>query len=58
MSPLLRGIGGRYLNDNAEATPVDERPTDPAVLGARVARYALDPEGAERLWAVSEQFLR
>ena len=58
VSPLLEGIGGRYLNDNAEATTVSERPTDPAVLVTTVARYALDPEGADRLWVLSEEFLR
>jgi NAD(P)-dependent dehydrogenase (short-subunit alcohol dehydrogenase family) len=58
VSPLLKGIGGRYFNDNIEATPVDERPADPAVLVGTVANYALDPAGAERLWAASEQFLR
>lgn len=58
VSPLLRGIGGRYFNDNTEATPVDVRPEDPAVLVTTVANYALDPEGADRLWAASERFLR
>jgi NAD(P)-dependent dehydrogenase (short-subunit alcohol dehydrogenase family) len=57
VSPLLDGIGGRYFNDNAEATVVDERPADPAVLVGTVARYALDPEGAERLWVASRRFL-
>jgi NAD(P)-dependent dehydrogenase (short-subunit alcohol dehydrogenase family) len=57
VSPLLEGVGGRYFNDNAEAFVVDERLTDPAVLVDTVARYALDPENADRLWTVSEQFL-
>jgi len=57
VSPLVGGVGGRYFNDNAEAEVVDERPTDPAVLVTTVARYALDPEGADRLWALSERFL-
>ncbi|WP_420367487.1 SDR family NAD(P)-dependent oxidoreductase [Curtobacterium sp. L1-20] len=57
VSPLLEGIGGRYFNDNAEASVADERLTDPAVLVDTVARYALDPENAERLWTASEQFL-
>jgi NAD(P)-dependent dehydrogenase (short-subunit alcohol dehydrogenase family) len=56
-SPLLDGIGGRYFNDNVEAMPVDERPTDPNVLPTTVARYALDPDAADRLWDVSERFL-
>ena len=58
VSPLLEGIGGRYFNDNIEATTVDERHADPTVLVGTVARYALDPDDAERLWAASEQFLR
>jgi NAD(P)-dependent dehydrogenase (short-subunit alcohol dehydrogenase family) len=58
VSPLLEGVGGRYFNDNTEATVVDERPADPEVLVATVARYALDPDAADRLWTSSEQFLR
>lgn len=58
VSPLLEGIGSRYFNDNAEATVVDARPADPAVLVGTVAQYALDPEGADRLWSASEAFLR
>lgn len=57
VSPLLERIGGRYFNDNTEATPVDERPVDPQQLVTTVATYALDPEGADRLWNVSERFL-
>jgi NAD(P)-dependent dehydrogenase (short-subunit alcohol dehydrogenase family) len=57
VSPLLERIGGRYFNDNTEATPVDERPVDPQQLVRTVATYALDPEGADRLWNVSERFL-
>jgi NAD(P)-dependent dehydrogenase (short-subunit alcohol dehydrogenase family) len=49
-SPALAGVGGRYFEDCAEAPVVDRRPEGGA--GA-VARYALDPEGAERLWEVS-----
>ena len=58
LSPLLDGIGGRYFNDNAEATVVSERPADPEVLVTTVAQYALDPDAADRLWALSENFLR
>lgn len=57
-SPLLEGIGGRYFNDNTEADVVDERPADPATLGRSVARYALDPEGADRLWSLSNAMLQ
>ena len=48
-SPLLEGIGGRYLEDVAEAPVVPRR--DPLARG--VAGYALDPVNAERLWDVS-----
>jgi NAD(P)-dependent dehydrogenase (short-subunit alcohol dehydrogenase family) len=46
-SPLLDGVGGRYLENCNEAEP--NRP------GTRfgVAPHALDPEAAERLWRVS-----
>ncbi|MDA0181135.1 SDR family NAD(P)-dependent oxidoreductase [Solirubrobacter phytolaccae] len=47
-SPDLEGIGGRYYEDVAEAYVVDRREE----LG--VARYALDPDNADRLWALSE----
>src|SRR4051794_6024346 len=57
VSPLLQNIGGRYFNDNTEATPTDERPTDTGILASTVARYALDPDGADRLWTVSQRFL-
>lgn len=56
-SDLLGGVGGRYFNDNAEAVVVDERPADPKVLVGTVAAYALDPDGAERLWGISEALL-
>jgi NAD(P)-dependent dehydrogenase (short-subunit alcohol dehydrogenase family) len=52
-SPLLAGVVGRYFENCQEADP-----DDPAAAGtdaAGVAAYALDPEAAERLWAVSEQ---
>jgi NAD(P)-dependent dehydrogenase (short-subunit alcohol dehydrogenase family) len=50
-SPLLAGIGGRYFEDCQEAGP--HQP------GTRrgVAAYALDPEAAARLWAVSVDML-
>ncbi|RDH77743.1 SDR family NAD(P)-dependent oxidoreductase [Mycolicibacterium moriokaense] len=49
-SPLLEGIGGRYFEDCNEACIVDRR-GDPGAGG--VARYALDPANAERLWDIS-----
>jgi NAD(P)-dependent dehydrogenase (short-subunit alcohol dehydrogenase family) len=53
VSPLLEGVGGRYFVDCNEAETVDRRTGN---LGG-VARYALDPANAERLWTVSEQLL-
>ena len=44
----LEGVGGLYLEDCAQALPFDrERPF------SGVLPHALDPEGAERLWALS-----
>ena len=45
----LEGVGGLYLENLAEAEPYQP--------GARfgVAPHALDPEAAERLWALSEE---
>jgi NAD(P)-dependent dehydrogenase (short-subunit alcohol dehydrogenase family) len=54
VSPLLEGIGGRYFVDCNEAETVDRRT---GTLGG-VARYALDPMNAERLWDVSEKLVR
>ncbi|MEU0795828.1 SDR family NAD(P)-dependent oxidoreductase [Amycolatopsis sp. NPDC005961] len=54
-SPLLDGIGGRYFADCEETATIDRRGEAPPLHG--VARYALDPEGAERLWALSETLL-
>ena len=53
VSPWLEGVGGRYFVDCNEAETVDRRTGN---LGG-VARYALDPANAERLWTVSEQLL-
>jgi NAD(P)-dependent dehydrogenase (short-subunit alcohol dehydrogenase family) len=52
-SPLLEGIGGRYFADCNESPTVDRRT---GTLDG-VARYALDPSNAERLWDLSEQLL-
>jgi NAD(P)-dependent dehydrogenase (short-subunit alcohol dehydrogenase family) len=46
-SPLLEGVGGRYFEDCNEAGP-----HQPGTRSG-VARYALDPEAATRLWQVS-----
>lgn len=54
-SPQLDGIGGRYFNDNQEAVRVDRRPADITELVNSVATYALDPDVAERLWALATE---
>ena len=46
----LEGVGGLYLENLAEAVPFD--PADPY---QGVMPHALDPESAERLWALSEE---
>jgi NAD(P)-dependent dehydrogenase (short-subunit alcohol dehydrogenase family) len=46
-SPLLDGVGGRYFEDCNEAEP-----NEPGTRRG-VAAYALDPEAAALLWAVS-----
>ena len=48
-SPLLEGIGGRYLEDNNEAVVVP----DGNGWRSGVAPYALDRDNAERLWKLS-----
>lgn len=49
VGPELKGVGGLYLEDCAQAPPwSQENPM------AGVMPYALDPDGAERLWALSE----
>ena len=53
ISPLLDGIGGRYFVDCNETETIDKR--SGTLHG--VARYALDPANAERLWNVSEALL-
>ncbi|WP_329565246.1 SDR family NAD(P)-dependent oxidoreductase [Streptomyces sp. NBC_01361] len=52
-SPTVEGLTGRYFEDCAEAKPVTQR----AGAVAGVAPYALDPDNAARLWAVSEAFV-
>jgi NAD(P)-dependent dehydrogenase (short-subunit alcohol dehydrogenase family) len=53
VSPLLEGVGGRYFADCNEAEVLDRRS---GTLDG-VARYAVDPDNAERLWTVSEGLL-
>jgi NAD(P)-dependent dehydrogenase (short-subunit alcohol dehydrogenase family) len=49
-SPTVEGVSGRYFEDCNEARVVDRR-GQPGSGG--VARYALDPSNAERLWELS-----
>ncbi|MFI1397425.1 SDR family NAD(P)-dependent oxidoreductase [Streptomyces sp. NPDC020681] len=51
-SPLLDGIGGRYFDDCKEAETVDR-----LTYFRGVAPFAFDPEGAQRLWTLSESLL-
>jgi hypothetical protein len=53
-SPDLDGVGGRYYEDCRAAEVVDRRE---GYAAAGVARYALDPRGAERLWEESLRML-
>jgi NAD(P)-dependent dehydrogenase (short-subunit alcohol dehydrogenase family) len=53
-SPSVESIGGRYFEDCNEAPVVDKRPEAGT---AGVARYALDPANAERLWDVSLELI-
>jgi NAD(P)-dependent dehydrogenase (short-subunit alcohol dehydrogenase family) len=52
-SPHLAGVSGRYFEDCGEAAVLDARPAD----FRGVARYAMDPENAARLWAVGSDLL-
>lgn len=52
-SPLLQGVGGRYLEDVQEARVVHRRGPD----HTGVAPYALDRANAERLWDASRRLL-
>jgi NAD(P)-dependent dehydrogenase (short-subunit alcohol dehydrogenase family) len=50
-SPLVRGVTGTYFEDCAEAEPFT-----PGVRRG-VAAHALDPDAADRLWALSTDLL-
>jgi NAD(P)-dependent dehydrogenase (short-subunit alcohol dehydrogenase family) len=52
-SPLLDGVAGRYFENCQEANPDD--PSAAGTDAAGVARYALDAEAADHLWAISVQ---
>ena len=53
-SPRVEGVTGRYFDDCKEAETVDARREQP--IGT-VARYALDPQNAERLWKLAERMI-
>ena len=53
VSPLIRGIGGRYFENANEALPVWHSNG----YGSGVAPYALDVTNADRLWEVSLRLL-
>ena len=57
-SPLLDGVGGRYFENCNEALPRDPGAAATDVDNAGVARYAIDPDIAARLWHVSTAMLR
>jgi len=52
-SPLVGGVTGTYFEDNQEAAVV-EGGADPQ----GVARYAIDPDNAAKLWAAGSSALR
>ncbi|TCC40579.1 SDR family NAD(P)-dependent oxidoreductase [Kribbella speibonae] len=50
-SPLTQGVTGRYFEDNNEAV------LNTGEEFSGVAKYALDPESATRLWELSEKLV-
>jgi hypothetical protein len=50
VAPELEGVGGRYLENCAEALPFDK-----ANPFAGVMPHALDPDAADQLWTRSVQ---
>ena len=58
-SPLLAGIGGVYLKDN-DISPLDDEPRQltAGCIPAEVASHSIDPDAAERLWALSEGLVK
>jgi NAD(P)-dependent dehydrogenase (short-subunit alcohol dehydrogenase family) len=55
VAPELEGVGGKYLDNCAIAEPWTGEGEVPFGF---YAPFALDPEHAERLWAVSEKLIR
>ena len=49
----LNGVGGHYLEDCQEALPF----VDPTKSFSGYMPYALNPEHAEHLWTVSQEFV-
>ncbi len=54
--PALDGLGGRYFEHNQQATVADDA-ADAYAHGHGVARYALDPDNAQKLWRSSADAL-
>lgn len=53
-APELDGVGGLFLEDLQQSTPLDAASPNPAF---GFMPYALDPRSAERLWAISEELV-
>ncbi|EHS53541.1 short-chain dehydrogenase/reductase SDR [Rhizobium sp. PDO1-076] len=53
-SPLVEGVSGKYFDDCQEAPVVEERGSGPF---KGVARYAVDPNNAFRLWEMATRML-
>ena len=62
VAPELQGVSGKYLEDCAIATPLAGAGGplgghDPSTVRGHYQSYALDPQNAERLWALSERLI-
>lgn len=57
-SPLVEGIGGRYFENCNESAPIDPDSPLQDWDAPGVARYAIDPDAAVRLWELSSAMLR
>lgn len=55
-APELRGVTGRYFEDCQPARLIAEGTPDLAGHAHGVAWYALDPDRAQRLWAISQEW--
>ena len=57
-NPLLAEIGGVYLKDNDVSRLDDEeRQLTADVIPAEIMSHSIDPQAAERLWAMSESMI-